>query len=212
MCRFFFSLFAFGATLRLLQPTRIQAWLGGGHRLIVILVLGFFLGTIPYSVERLTLYNRMAALARPIVQHAGLWPHSPESFWHGIGAALILLAVSSSLPLQSVLSHPISTFLGRISFPLYILHIPVLMVIQSHAIIVARQADLPPFGGDVISLLLFIIIAVAISALLTPLIEGGAVTLSSRVGQAIDTLIELSVARIAKVVKGPRRPTTLTFY
>ena len=208
----FVSLFAFGAALRLLQPKQIQVWLANArYRMITLLALGIFLGTVPYSVERWSIYNKMAAVADPIILHARFWQHSPESFWHGIGAALILLAVSSSVPLQSALSKPISQFLGRISFPLYILHVPLLMVIQCNAIIIARQIGLPPFAGDLISVPLFAAAAVAISALLTPLIEGGAVTLSSRLGRTVDTLIRRAIVTVVDATGRPKPPPTLTF-
>ena len=208
----FFSLFAFGAVLRLLQPKRVAILIkSAGLGVIGILALGCFLGTIPYSIERWSIYNKLAALTRPIITSTGFWQHSPELFWHSIGAALILLAVTSNLTLQSMLSGRTSQFLGRISFPLYILHVPLLMVIQCNVIISARQAGLPPVIGDLLSLPVFVAAAMAISALLTPLIEGGAITLSARIGQSFDILIQRSVARIAGATKGAHRPPTVTF-
>jgi peptidoglycan/LPS O-acetylase OafA/YrhL len=47
-------------------------------------------------------------------------------YWHAIGAALIVLAVLRSASLQEVFASGIGRFLGRISFTLYLIHIPLL--------------------------------------------------------------------------------------
>jgi peptidoglycan/LPS O-acetylase OafA/YrhL len=54
----FFSLFAFGAALRLLQPQRALLALGRSRWCLgVVLGLALFFGTVPFSAERWPIYN-----------------------------------------------------------------------------------------------------------------------------------------------------------
>jgi hypothetical protein len=47
-------------------------------------------------------------------------------FWHTIGAFLVTFSVVLSPLLQKFLSYPVITWLGQISFPLYLIHGPLL--------------------------------------------------------------------------------------
>ncbi len=201
----FLSLFAFGAALRLLQPTKMSAALGGSRwALVALLLLGLFFGTVPFGIHRWAIYEWLTALATHVIWHARFWLHSPVSFWHGIGAALILLAVCSCPSMQSALSRPFGRFLGRISFPLYILHVPLLMVIECDAILLCQHIGMPPLAGGVLSLAVFVVVAVAVAATLTPLIEGGAINLSFRLGAAIDAHAHRVEAQVTSMLG--RRP------
>jgi peptidoglycan/LPS O-acetylase OafA/YrhL len=47
-------------------------------------------------------------------------------YWHAIGASLIVLGVLHSASLQEMFASRVGRFLGRISFTLYLIHIPLL--------------------------------------------------------------------------------------
>ncbi len=183
----YLGLFGLGAVLRLSRPKRVLDAIAA-RRCLMATVLGaaFFFGTVPYSAVRWPIYNRMMDLIGPIVWRAPFWPHSRESFWHGIGATLFFLAILSSPSMQSALSQPISRFLGRISFPLYILHVPLLAVVECQGILVSQQMGFSPVSGELLSLVAFIAIAVAFAASCTPIIEGGAMAFSGWLGDVID--------------------------
>lgn len=48
----------------------------------------------------------------------------PEYFWQRIGAVVFVFALSGSASLRHPFQTPLATYLGRISFPLYIVHGP----------------------------------------------------------------------------------------
>jgi len=183
----YLGLFGIGAVLRLSRPERILAMIAARRwRVATVLGAGLIFSTLPYSAVRWPIYNRMADLVSLFVWHTPFWPHSRESFWHGIGAALIFLVVLSSSPMQSFLSQPISRFLGRVSFPLYILHVPLLMVVECHGILLSQQTGFSPVVGELLSLVTFITISLVFAAISAPFIEGGAIALSGWLGDVID--------------------------
>ena len=67
-------------------------------------------------------------------------------FWPTIGAQLLCLTIICSPHLRRALNHPILLWLGRISFPLYLLHGPLLRSVLSWLLfagqnLVAMEAD-----------------------------------------------------------------------
>ncbi len=194
------SQFAFGAALRLLQPSKLLAAVAGSRwALALMLTLAAFFGTVPFSRNRWMVYDLMTAFSRRITWHTWPWAHSAESFWHGIGAALIVLAVAASPAMQSALSRPLGRFLGRISFPLYVVHIPLLMVVECDAIIVLQRTGLPASISGLLSLLTFLVLAVTVAAVLTPLIEGGAIGLSARCGDVVEAGVQRLAIQLRRV-------------
>jgi peptidoglycan/LPS O-acetylase OafA/YrhL len=77
-------------------------------------------------------------------------------------AALIFLAILSSTPIQERLSGPICRFLGQVSFPLYLVHLPLLLTVFA-ALYVRFHSP-----GQILILLLAF---VATSLLLATLVE-----------------------------------------
>lgn len=183
----YLSLFAVGAALRLLQPSGLLDMLGR-NRLIMIalLLLGLFLGAMPSKTYGWGVYRELLVIARNVPWPSWLWTHSLVSFWHGIGAALIVLVVCGSPFIQASLSRPTGRFLGHISFPLYVLHLPVLTAVLCNAFLILHRIGVPALFSSILSLALFLVAAVGTAALLTPLIEGGAIRLSARLGTAMD--------------------------
>jgi len=187
----YFSLFAFGAAVRLFVTAGdVGELVRRRWVLAILLVLGLFFATVPDGTNRWTIYNWMGGLAAHVPWPAALWSHSTTSFWHGIGAALILVLVSASRPMQAALSGPVGRFLGRISFPLYVLHLPVLMVVECDIIVLGHQLGLAPMITGVVSLIALVAVSLAVAAILTPAIEGGAINLSGWFGRATDARVK----------------------
>lgn len=88
-----------------------------GRWWVLILAVGLFLGGQPYIDA--PLYG--------FVKH--VFPHSQLSSARSIGAALIVLAIISSPLLSALLARRIPQFLGRISFSLYLVHLPLLLTV-----------------------------------------------------------------------------------
>lgn len=91
----------------LAQRVRGQAreWLGG-----VLVVLGLFFGGM--------------TPAWTVVIHPALLLFA--NYWEPIGAVLLIAGTVVSKSIQRILRHRVFAFLGKISFSLYLLHLPVI--------------------------------------------------------------------------------------
>ncbi|KAF6805510.1 hard surface induced protein [Colletotrichum sojae] len=56
------------------------------------------------------------------------------SLWISLGAVLLVLTVQASPELQSLFTHPLTQYLGRVSFALYLVHNPMLWVCGWHLV------------------------------------------------------------------------------
>lgn len=57
----------------------------------------------------------------------------PRSVWYVLGATAIVYAVLTTAPLKALFSTPPLRFLGKVSFPLYLIHVPLLYTVFAHA-------------------------------------------------------------------------------
>jgi hypothetical protein len=78
------------------------------------------------------------------------------------------------------------------------------MVIECNAILFCQQIGLPPAASAMLSLSAFVAVSVAVAAVLTPLVEGWAIILSSRLGSAIDNRGERAAAQLANAATGAK--------
>lgn len=69
---------------------------------------------------------RAIAAATP-AQHGDGW-----SFWISLGAVLLVVTVQASPMLQRPFTHPLTQYLGRVSFALYLVHNPMIWVCGWH--------------------------------------------------------------------------------
>ncbi|KAF2089827.1 hypothetical protein K490DRAFT_71565 [Saccharata proteae CBS 121410] len=65
------------------------------------------------------LYTLFPTLTPPTIS-------DPKRFFHGLGASLLLLSLTSTPSFQSPFLHPLPQYLGKISYSLYICHGPVI--------------------------------------------------------------------------------------
>jgi peptidoglycan/LPS O-acetylase OafA/YrhL len=67
-------------------------------------------------------------------------------FWNTLGAISLVAGILGSGVLQRALSHRIPAYLGRISFPLYLLHVPVIMSLGYWTAVWGQQRGMS-YGG-----------------------------------------------------------------
>ena len=72
--------------------------------------------------------------------HRALGPSVVTTYVQGVGGALIIAAVELSGSARGLLSGKIPAFLGKLSFPLYLVHIPVLCSFGSMAVVASGHA------------------------------------------------------------------------
>ncbi|MDE2516271.1 MAG: acyltransferase [Rhodospirillales bacterium] len=181
----YLCLFAVGAGLYVLAPRPRQGIAGG----IVCLLTGLVLGAVPYSAARGAFWDWLVAQA-PIAPPVPPWPrHFPglvrldgPGFWHAAGAVLILLSFLLWPRLRSGLERPAAQFLGRVSFPLYLVHVPLLLSGGCRVFLAAHAGGLSRAAAALTALAVFAPLALGIATLAAALVEAPAIALSRRIG------------------------------
>jgi peptidoglycan/LPS O-acetylase OafA/YrhL len=93
-------------------------------------------------------------------------PGEPHKFFQVFAATLVMYSVLSVPALRSVLSGTVCRFLGRISFGLYLVHVPIIFVGLSWL-----YASLPGFGREVVMFGLFAPVALLCGYLFTIFVD-----------------------------------------
>lgn len=138
--RSYLGLFGAGALIRLLMADGWEPLNRSPKLATAICAIGVFLGTIPASAAAWPMFRILPALNAPEWMP---WPVFGAFFWHAVGAVLILVALQSMRPLQvALMCRPIQ-WLGKISFPLYLIMIPILMSLGCRTFLAAYSAGIP---------------------------------------------------------------------
>ena len=132
-------------------------------------------------------------------------------FWHiEFGALLVFLGVLLNPGLQFFLSGPVPQFLGRVSFPVYLLHFPIMLGLGSAVFVMVH-----PWGGATATLAALGVGVAATLLLAIPfeiVVERPAIALSRRLGAAGGPLIRRAMrgglSRQAGAANVPPRPAT----
>lgn len=183
----YLCLFAAGAGLYLLA-LRPRPGIAGG---VACLLAGLVLGAVPYSAARGRFWDWLVGAA-PVAPPVPPWPrHFPglvrldgPGFWHAAGAVLILLSFLLWPRLRTGLERPAAQFLGRISFPLYLVHVPILLSAGCRIFLAVHAGGLGRAAAALAALAVFAPLALGLAALATALVEAPAIALSRRIGAA----------------------------
>ena len=126
----YLCLFGIGAFMSVFDlRRRTETWCMNLWVVTPLIAVGLMLGTISYSLARPNFVTG-ALLMTPISRFTLPLPGSfggAEAFWHAAGAVLLLVAIDGNPHLRRIFSGSVFQFLGRISFPLYLVHVPVLL-------------------------------------------------------------------------------------
>jgi peptidoglycan/LPS O-acetylase OafA/YrhL len=195
-----FAGFAYGIALfevmRRLQPRRDRAApigfapVGFAPAGFALFGAGLVLGGMPYVVdlEAGATYARIFLALAPHVQN-------PVALLHGLAALCLVAAVLLWRPLQVGLMTGLCQFLGRVSFSLYLVHVPVLCALAG--VLLPRWA--PALGYNAASAALaglVLAVSLALAALGTRFVDRPAVALARRAGRTAVPLIRLARRRV----------------
>jgi len=116
--------FIFGALLnedflsiKRLHPTIRRALLSG------VACLALLCASYPYYGSDAAPWRILPAVADPFI------------FWHVIGAWLVVWILVSTSLFRRVFSGPVSEWIGRLSFPIYLVHFPILLTVGTYLIV-----------------------------------------------------------------------------
>jgi peptidoglycan/LPS O-acetylase OafA/YrhL len=189
----YICLFCAGALWFMVHPGR--PWLNNIWLILAALLAGIWLGTLPYSPSRWQIYTVMCDWAAPFMPPASSAALGPAALFHALGAMIIVITVSIAPPLQKFLAQPWATYLGKISFPLYVFHVPLIMVTECETLILANRAGLPAGLGAVLGIAVGIGGGLAAAALITPWLEPAALAASASAGRAVERLMPKRLLR-----------------
>ncbi|KAJ5135572.1 uncharacterized protein N7515_004850 [Penicillium bovifimosum] len=106
-----------------------------------LVTLGLYLCSYPDQfAEQAAWSSQLAALAQiifPKGAHVG-------RYYAGLGAQMICLGIILSASMQRILSHPVLLWLGSISFPLYLLHGPLMRSVLVYLLYLPMSVGFAP--------------------------------------------------------------------
>jgi len=185
----YLGLFAAGALIRQTMPHGWR-WLSSHPAITLMLcVIGLFLGTAPVSKAAWPLYELLPVVDAPSWLP---WAASGAMFWHAIGAVLVLIGLQSSRLIQRGLATPLFRWLGDISFPLYLVHLPILMSLGCWIFWAGVTIGAPRGISAIIAILIFGSVAVACAHVFMLLIERRVIRWSGSLARRVQRFTQVS--------------------
>lgn len=181
----YLALFAFGALLNLTQIHRKVS----SSAAAILLTVGIFFGTIPYSALPWSIVRPFVGQALPILSGTP-FVHSSISLCHSLGAVLLLIGANAYIPFRRMLSTPPFRFFGQISFPLYLIHIPLLTSVVSASGLAILNSGFSYASTMMMSLVIFVAISTGAATALLFLSERPSIVLSTKVASMTDMFVQ----------------------
>jgi peptidoglycan/LPS O-acetylase OafA/YrhL len=113
-------------------------------------------------------------------------PQIEMTYWHMLGAVLVVTSVLAWKPLQNAFGSAVGRWLGRISFTLYLIHIPVICSLTSWLIV-----TFPDYAIRTIAAILTITIVFTLSSIVYVVVDTRPTLFSRMVGQRVQTFTRL---------------------
>lgn len=131
-------------------------------------------------------YEPLRAMGLPNLQPFGPdFNTTPRIFWHSLGSVQLVAGTIGARPIARVLSVRPMLFLGRISFSMYLIHMPLLM---SLALWVCRQAQKSGFAyieAVGAAFVVYLAVVLWLSSLFARWVDAPSIRLASRVAEIV---------------------------
>lgn len=175
----------------------------------MLVFVGLVLGTIPFSQARPDLITWLVEAAP--IHHAIPWRRtSPETFWHSMGAILLLMAVDANPALRAWFSRRLLQYLGQISFPLYLVHVPILLSVGCGTYLMGINWQLPVGVAIALGALATWLTSLAAATLLARTVERAAISGSTIAARQVQSCVDGFVSSLYPAVSpaGGGRPVS----
>jgi peptidoglycan/LPS O-acetylase OafA/YrhL len=187
----YLPVFAVGALLREYDDI-VRRYAGAVASVpIATFVIGCYLCSLP----ELSSSGQLPRLLYPLPQFS----YDNTRYWHSIGAVLVLIGVLGSPWLQRPLGSPLGKLLGRISFTLYLIHVPILCSLGAWLIL--HFAPRGNVTAAAIGLPVSIVACLGIAVLLSPVVDGSAILLSRKIGRRVDDMLAGAIKAVRVAVR-----------
>ena len=174
---------SFGFGIVLFEAVRLWRLRVAAPAALALLAAGVFLGGIPYDIDYAGggLYAWLWDTLAP-------WIGVIQLITYRLAAVCFVAAVLLWPGLQRLLLTRVSQWLGRVSFMLYLVHVPILCSLGAGLLVLLA----PRLGYDaatVVVLPCYLAAALAVAGVTTRLIDEPSIRLARRVGRRLWTLV-----------------------
>jgi peptidoglycan/LPS O-acetylase OafA/YrhL len=201
------SLLIWGAAVYMLEPRRLlERRLTNPYLLTSLVLVSLVLDTVPASVARGPWWEGLISLAAGYPFNSdivgrfdlpGSASMDPVVVCHAVGAVLLLTIVEVWPPARRALARPLPQFLGRISFPLYFMHEPVLLSVGRGAFLLARSAGIAPAASIAIAAGSFVSVSFAMAVLASRFVDKPATRLAAQTGQSVQHALDFLIGALS---------------
>ena len=172
----FYISFLVGA---LLNPAR--HWLTSHQTLAAMFAA---LGLVGLAYNHLAVFAPLQAIHLPNLQPYGpKFDDNARLVWNSLGAMLFVAGVLCSHPLNKLFASTIPVFLGKISFSLYVIHVPLLMSVGLRAARAGQHLGLSFGRSAAVAFVVYLTVAIAAAALFRRLVDEPSIRLADRIGK-----------------------------
>lgn len=156
---------------------------------VIIIPVSLFLGSYPYCNTDNTIYN---------ILNLRIIPISYFTFYHIIGATLLLLGILKANKLQAFFSTRVIRFLGKISFSLYLVHF--LIINSLSCFLFKNLIGIFSYRNTfVITIVVSLVVMIIISYVLYLYVDLNAISISHSVYRKLTNTFSSTLKRLNRI-------------
>lgn len=145
---------------------------------VLLFTFALFLCSYPRQGGSTALFwNHLSAFLSLLLSSKPTDPRIIDIFMNS-GCILLVYVVSRSLFLQRIFTTPLAKYLGRISFALYCVHVPIICLFGFRSFILLRASSLGEQGGFLVAVLLLAVVVVWAADVFTREVDDPSVRIS----------------------------------